>query len=113
MQDIRHETRRVILKIGTSVLLDSSKRISTAKTESFARQIKAVTDMGIGVIVVSSGAIACGMETMGLSRKPKEVSKKQALAIIKKGAGTQFDPAIVEVFLKLLQKEKKKKNKKK
>ena len=82
MQDIRHEMRRVILKIGTSVLLDSNKRISPAKTESFARQIRAVTDMGIGVIVVSSGAIACGMETMGLSRKPKEVSKKQALASV-------------------------------
>jgi glutamate 5-kinase len=76
------DVRRIILKIGTSVLLDSDKRISTAKAESFARQIKAIKNMGVGVIVVSSGAIACGMEIMGLSRKPKEMAKKQALASV-------------------------------
>ena len=41
----------------------------------------------------------------------KAFSRKEALGIIKKGAGTQFDPAIVEVFLMLLQKEKKRKKK--
>jgi glutamate 5-kinase len=77
-----HDVRRIILKIGTSILLDSEKRISTAKAESFARQIKAIKDTGVGVIVVSSGAIACGMETMGLSKKPKEIARKQALASV-------------------------------
>ena len=38
--------------------------------------------MNIDVIIVSSGAIACGMETMGLTKKPKEIAKRQALASI-------------------------------
>lgn len=76
------DVRRVILKIGTSVLLDSEARISPAKVEGFARQIRAIKDMSVDVIVVSSGAIACGMETVGLSRKPKEMARKQALASI-------------------------------
>ena len=38
--------------------------------------------MNIDVIIVSSGAIACGMETMGLMKKPKEIAKRQALASI-------------------------------
>ncbi|MCK9571671.1 MAG: PAS domain S-box protein [Candidatus Omnitrophica bacterium] len=34
-------------------------------------------------------------------------SKKEAMAIIKNGAGTQFDPRIVNVFIKVMKKEKK------
>jgi glutamate 5-kinase len=74
--------RRIVLKIGTSVLLDKEKRISAARAEDFARQIKAVRDKSVDVIIVSSGAIGCGMEAMGLKRKPREVAKKQALASI-------------------------------
>ncbi len=39
-------------------------------------------DRSVDVILVSSGAIACGMETMGLKRKPREMARKQALASI-------------------------------
>ena len=49
--------RRVVLKIGTSVLLDDDGRISSARAEDFARQIKAVRDRSVDVIVVSSGAV--------------------------------------------------------
>lgn len=76
------DVRRVVLKIGTSVLLDEEKRISPARAEDFARQIKALTDQSIQVICVSSGAQACGMEAIGLKRKPKEMARKQALASI-------------------------------
>ena len=79
------DIKRVVLKIGTSVLLDSEHRVSSAKAEGFARQIKAVKGMGIDVIVVSSGAIACGMEAMGLLKKPKEMARKQALASVGQG----------------------------
>jgi glutamate 5-kinase len=79
------DVRRVTLKIGTSVLLDSEHRVSSVKAEGFARQIKAVRELGIDVIVVSSGAIACGMEAMGLVKKPKEMAKKQALASVGQG----------------------------
>ena len=76
------DVKRVVLKIGTSVLLDEENRISRVRAEDFARQIKAVTDQSIQVICVSSGAQACGMETMGLKRKPREMARKQALASI-------------------------------
>jgi glyoxylase-like metal-dependent hydrolase (beta-lactamase superfamily II) len=72
----------VILKIGTSVLLDSAQRISMSKVESFARQIRSIKEMSVDVIVVSSGAIACGMEAMQLSKKPRDMARKQALASI-------------------------------
>ena len=76
------DIRRVVLKIGTSVLLDEENRISQARAEDFARQIKAIIDRSIQVVCVSSGAQACGMETIGVKRKPKEMARKQALASI-------------------------------
>jgi len=41
----------------------------------------------------------------------KAFAKKEAMSIVRKGAGTQFDPRIVEVFLKILKKEKKQQKK--
>ncbi len=71
--------RRVVAKIGTSVLLDADGKISSSRAENFARQIKAVRDRSVDVIVVSSGAQACGMERVGIRRKPREMARKQAL----------------------------------
>ncbi len=73
---------RIVIKIGTSVLLDDEKKISSGKIRDIARQVKKAKEAGIEVIIVSSGAVGCGMETIGISRKPKEIAKKQALASI-------------------------------
>ncbi len=73
---------RIVIKIGTSVLLDEKKKISTGRIGDIARQVRKVKEKGIDVIIVSSGAIGCGMETVGLSRKPREIAKRQALASI-------------------------------
>jgi len=74
--------RRVVVKIGTSVLLGADEKISSARAEDFARQIRSVRDRSVDVIVVSSGAQACGMERVGIRRKPREIARKQALASI-------------------------------
>ncbi len=82
MKNSKPPLKRIVVKIGTSVLVDENKKISTEKIKSIARQVKAVKAMNVNIILVSSGAIACGMETIGLSKKPKEISKRQALASI-------------------------------
>jgi glutamate 5-kinase len=74
--------RRIVIKIGTSILLDAEKRIGSRIIRGFARQTKAIRDSGIDVIIVSSGAIACGMEMVDLKRRPREIDKRQALASI-------------------------------
>jgi glutamate 5-kinase len=76
------ELKRVVVKIGTSVLLDEEKSVSERMIRNLARQVSQVKKMGIDVILVTSGAIACGMETIGLKKKPKEIEKRQALASI-------------------------------
>jgi glutamate 5-kinase len=74
--------KRVVIKVGTSVLLDKEKKISTDMVRNLAKQVKTIKDKGIESIIVSSGAIASGMETLGLKKKPKEIEKRQALASV-------------------------------
>ncbi len=83
-QTIKKKTplKRIVVKIGTSVLVDENKKISTAKIREIARQVRSIKSRGIDVVIVSSGAVACGMETMALLKKPKEIARKQALASI-------------------------------
>jgi glutamate 5-kinase len=76
------EYKRVVVKIGTSILVDDERKINPAMFRDLARQVRAARAMGVEVIVVSSGAIASGMEALGLTRKPKEIDKRQALASI-------------------------------
>lgn len=74
--------KRVVLKIGTSVLLDEDKRISIDMIQKLARQVKKIKERGVDVILVTSGAIASGMEFLGLRKRPREIEKRQALASI-------------------------------
>jgi len=74
--------KRIVIKIGTSILLDRYKRVSIDMIRNIARQVKTLNDMKREVIIVSSGAIACGMETLNLKKKPKEIEKRQALASV-------------------------------
>lgn len=74
--------RRVVVKIGTSVLVDKNKKISPPKIKEIARQIKQARERNMEIIIVSSGAVACGMETLGFEKKPKEIAAKQALASV-------------------------------
>ncbi len=74
-------TRRLVVKIGTSDL-ESSGDLSNKAVERLAKDLAAVRSRNpkLEVILVSSGAIACGMKLMGLRKRPAEVSKLQALA---------------------------------
>jgi len=74
--------KRLVIKIGTSVLLQGGSRISSTMIRNISRQVRAIKDMGIDVVIVSSGAIASGMELLYLKTKPKEIEKRQALASV-------------------------------
>lgn len=74
--------KRIVVKIGTSILLDRYKRVSIDMIRNFARQVRALKDVGREVVIVSSGAVACGMEALNLKKKPREIAKRQALASI-------------------------------
>ena len=74
--------RRVVVKLGTGVLTSGAGELNTARIAAVCAGIAALRARGTEVIVVSSGAVGLGMGRLGLEKKPKEISQKQACAAI-------------------------------
>ncbi len=74
--------RRVVVKIGSSILADKNGRISHNALLGVAHGIAAIRRKGIQIILVSSGAIASGMQHLGFRKKPKKIAELQACAAI-------------------------------
>ena len=74
--------KKIIVKLGTSSLVDSNGAVSQEKIDRIVDAIEARTDRGGDVIVVSSGAVAAGMTPLGLSTRPKDLALKQAAASV-------------------------------
>ncbi|MBI4410926.1 MAG: glutamate 5-kinase [Deltaproteobacteria bacterium] len=80
-QRIIKQTKRLVLKIGSSVLtVDGGVRPGIVR--DIARQVALLKKKGIEVVLVSSGAIACGMGILKLKKRPREIPQKQAVAAI-------------------------------
>jgi glutamate 5-kinase len=82
MLTTRKRPARVIVKLGTGVLTSGVGRLDTARIASVCAQIAALRASGTEVIVVSSGAVGLGMGRLGLSKRPAEISQKQACAAV-------------------------------
>lgn len=72
--------KRVVIKIGSSVLTDENGEIQDSAFYEVASGISKLKSKKIETIVVSSGAIASGMKKLGLKKKATDVSMKQAIA---------------------------------
>ena len=88
-QDILKNIKRVVIKIGSSVISNRDKGRSSLEcglskdwVRHYARQIKLIQDKGYDVVLVSSGAIMAGRERLGLSRADLSIPEKQACAAI-------------------------------
>jgi len=81
MRDLSH-IKNVIVKVGSSSLTDEAGNLNEEKMLKIVSQLAYIKRKGMHVILVSSGAQAAGMGVMGLGKKPKEISEKQALAAI-------------------------------
>jgi len=74
--------KRVVVKIGSSLLAPEGTKVREERVRSFATQVAALRKSGREVIIVSSGAIASGMRLLGMKSRPSSVEQKQALAAI-------------------------------
>lgn len=74
--------QRIVIKLGTSTLTAGTPYLSLPRMVDLARQIADLHKEGKSVVVVSSGAMAAGRETIGFPQLPKEIPVKQMLAAI-------------------------------
>jgi len=77
--------KRIVIKIGTSILKTSRESFSSAEHRRVCGEILALIRMKKRPVVVSSGAIAYGMKSCGLKKRPKEMAGLQACAAIGQG----------------------------
>jgi len=73
---------RVVIKIGSSLFYSGKGALNFDPLSSIAGQIADVFRQGREVVIVSSGAIALGMHSLGLRERPGELFNLQAAAAI-------------------------------
>jgi len=72
----------IVIKIGSSLLIDDNKKIRKKWLSEFSKDIQKLLTQNKKVIIVSSGAIAMGCKKLNLSKKNLKLDKSQAVASI-------------------------------
>jgi len=76
------DARKIVLKFGSNTLADKEGKINLPLLDEFAEQIANLTKEGKQIIIVSSGARAAGLSTMGNWERKKDIHYKQALCAV-------------------------------
>ncbi len=76
------KSKTIVIKIGSSILIDENRKIRKRWLVQFAKDIKDLLDQRKNVILVSSGAIALGCKKLNLSKQNLKIDKSQAIASI-------------------------------
>ena len=75
-------SRRIVVKIGSRVLVQRNGRPDLRRMTELADGIAALHRAGREVIVVSSGAIASGLQALGMKKKPDDLPTLQMAAAV-------------------------------
>lgn len=76
------QAKRVVVKVGSSLVTNQGEGLDEQAIAAWARQIVALHENGCEVALVSSGAIAEGMQRLGWKERPRAVHELQAAAAI-------------------------------
>jgi len=80
--DCLRAARRLVVKIGSSLLTDEGRGLDENAIATWSNQIAALTLSGRQIVLVSSGAIAEGMQRLNWKRRPKAIHELQAAAAV-------------------------------
>ena len=72
----------IIIKIGSSLLVDKNRKVRKKWLSSFAKDVHELRSKNKKIIIVSSGAIALGCIKMNYNKKNLKLDKSQAIASI-------------------------------
>jgi len=74
--------KRLVVKVGSALVTNNGNGLDLAAIAGWARQIALLRAQNREIILVSSGAVACGVQRLGWGRRPKNVHEKQAAAAV-------------------------------
>lgn len=76
------DVRRIVVKIGTRVLVQKTGRPDIRSMRSLIRQLAHLQHSGYEVVVVTSGAIGAGTEALGMKKRPTRLPDLQMAAAV-------------------------------
>lgn len=80
MKNFFQDTKRMVLKIGSSLLINGENRPNHEWLGSLAEDVAELRQAGIEVAIVTSGAVALGARFLGKSKRTMKLHEKQAAA---------------------------------
>jgi glutamate 5-kinase len=72
----------IVIKVGSSLVTNNGEGLDRLAIAAWAEQIAALNKMGRQIVLVSSGAVAEGMQRLGLRKRPTAVNELQAAAAV-------------------------------
>jgi len=82
MATLLKSAQRFVVKVGSSLVTDQGQGLDRAAIARWARQIAQLRTRAKEVVLVSSGAIAEGMQRLGWTRRPQAMHELQAAAAV-------------------------------
>ncbi|MBL0206687.1 MAG: glutamate 5-kinase [Propionivibrio sp.] len=76
------EATRFVIKVGSALVTNNGAGLDLTAINEWARQIALLRENNKEVLLVSSGAIACGMQRLGIRKRPSAVHALQACAAV-------------------------------
>lgn len=71
---------RLVIKVGSALLVDADGRFDPDSVMTLAAEVAALRESGAEVLIVSSGAVAIGLDVLGLERRRARLDELQAAA---------------------------------
>ncbi|MGQ9684566.1 MAG: glutamate 5-kinase [Anaerolineae bacterium] len=82
---VRKARRRLVVKVGTSVLTGGASALNRPRMLDLVRQIAELRRQEMEVVLVTSGAVLAGRERLGHPRLGRDIPFKQMLAAVGQG----------------------------
>ena len=91
------QAKRLVVKVGSALVTNNGSGLDLEAIHDWARQISQLRQQGKELVLVSSGAIACGMQRLGWEKRPKNVHELQAAAAVgQMGLAQVYDSAFLK-----------------
>ncbi len=81
-QSLLLNSKTFVVKVGSSLVTNNGEGLDRASIAAWAAQISTLVKQGKQIILVSSGAVAEGMQRLGWKKRPVEVNELQAAAAV-------------------------------
>ncbi|MCW5632164.1 MAG: glutamate 5-kinase [Rubrivivax sp.] len=82
MHSVVGDARRLVIKVGSSLVTNDGRGIDAEAIGNWARQLAALAGRGFELMMVSSGAVAEGMKRLGWAKRPRDLPELQAAAAV-------------------------------